>query len=493
MPSSTFRCFLLAFFSLALLLGAPRTAGACTCGIQTTVLDAFEQADEVIIARAISVDKVGDSENTTGENEGPYVSGVRSTTVVVEKVFKGTLKVRDEIVFGQGNGSNCIWTFTEGFIGEPILFYLKRPENLWYVSACGRSRGLEGASEDMLYLENMNKLRGKTRISGQLGSWGNRELDVAGKKVRIIGPKKTYEAKTNSDGVFEIYDLPPGKYSVEPDMPPGWKINTYDLRHSPSVEPTDFLGPRTKSLKRVEITLQPKKHAAVDLAFEEDNRVRGRVLGPKGKALPGVCVYLWRPGQENWGPSDCTNTEGRFEITSVPQGEYVLVANQNGRPSSREPFPKIFYPSAAERERAATIYVNPGDVIENIDVVVPRIEETITIEGVLRFSDGRPANDTAVKFKAPGSNENINGDVHADTDKSGRFKLTVLKGLTGELAGEEYMNRGLYGECNNVDELLAKNEKNDPYARSNVIKLNTEQNRYNVELTFPFKRCDAKQ
>ena len=495
MASSTFRCLLFSIFSLALLLSASQTASACSCGVRPTVLDALEQADEVIIARAISVDKVGDSQKTTDENERAYVNGVRSTTLIVEKIFKGTLKVRDEIVFGQGNGANCIWTFNEESIGDQLLLYLKRPEtDRWYVSACGRSRGLKGASDDLLYLENMNKLRGKTRISGRLGGWYNSNLDLEGKTIKIIGPTKTYETKTNHDGVFEIYDLPPGKYSIQPEMAPGWKIDAYHLRYSPSVAASASLRPKLKSLQQVEITLNPGKHASIDIVFEADNRVRGRVLGPKGKPLQDVCVYLLRPGQEKWGPSDCTNEEGRFEITAVPQGEYVLVANQYGKPSNREPFAKIFYPSVAERERATTIYVNPGDVVENIDIIEPKLEEIITLEGVLRFSDGRPAYGMQVLFTATDANNNVHGDVREQTDKAGRFTMKVLKGLTGELAGQELLIRGVYGDCNaNFEELLAKTDKHNIYAHSNVIKLTTDQNRYNIELTLPFAPCDAKK
>jgi hypothetical protein len=340
----------------------------------------------------------------------------------------------------------------------------------------------------------MNKLRGKTRISGRLGGWQNPNLAVEGKTITLIGPTKTYETKTNKDGVFEIYDLPPGQYSIQPEMAPGWKINAYYLRYSPSVEPRDFLRPKSKSLKQVQITLKAKKHASVDIVFEEDNRVRGRVFGPKGKPLQGICVYLLRPGQDSWGPSDCTGEEGRFEITAVPQGEYVLVANQYGKASHQYPFPRIFYPNVSERERATTIYVNPGDVIENIDIIVPKLEETVTIEGVLRFSDGRPAHGMQVTFTATDANNNVDGDVREQTDKAGRFTMKVLKGLTGEVAGQELLIRGVYEDCNdNFDELLAKTDKNNIYVRSNVIKLATDQNRYNIELTFPFARCDAKK
>lgn len=52
------------------------------------------------------------------------------------------------------------------------------------------------------------------------GGWTNPDLDVGGKNGQDHWCKKTYETKTDENGVFEIYDLPPGKYFIEPEMPP---------------------------------------------------------------------------------------------------------------------------------------------------------------------------------------------------------------------------------------------------------------------------------
>ena len=332
MLNQSSRRLCLLIFATTFLLSMSKSASACSCGPRPTVLEAFEGSDEVVIVRVLSVEKVEDKENR-------YVDGVRSATMVVEKVFKGNLKIRDEIIFGQGGGADCIWTYNEESIGHQYLFYLDRPEKLsrddylpskepglWFAFGCGRSQGLAGATDDLLYLENLKKVRGKTRISGTLGGWQNPDLDVEGKKVKIIGPKKTYETKTDKDGVFEIYDLPPGKYFIEPEMPTGWKIASSWLRYSASVVKNDYDEPEMKSPKQVAIMLEPKKHASVDISFEVDNFVRGRVLGPKAKPLQDVCVYLWSSGSEGWGTFDCTDKQGRFEISSVQPGQYVLAA-----------------------------------------------------------------------------------------------------------------------------------------------------------------------
>lgn len=490
--------FLFSFLFVYAFLGTSQTTRACSCGPRPTVLDSYDRSDVVIIVRAISVEKAEDT------NERHYVDGVRSATMVVERVFKGNLKVRDELVFGQGGGADCIWTFDEKSIGRQFLFYLNTPDKLsdlpylpskdpglWFAFGCGRSTGLGGATDDLLYLENMARVRGKTRISGTIGGWQNPDLNVEGKRIKIIGPKKTYSAKTDKEGVFEIYDLPPGKYLVEPETPSGWKIDPYWIRYSPSVVRNDYEEAELKSPKQVAIILEPKKHAGVDIVFAIDNVIRGKVLDPKGKPMDRVCVYLLAPGQqEGWGSHGCTDEKGRFEITSIPQGQYVLVANQDGKLSDREPFQRLYYPNVSEREQAAVITIGPGDTINDINIVVPKLAETITIEGVLRYSDGKPVPGEWINFKATSTDKNISGDVSEQTDSAGRFSLKVLKGLNGELAGEDWLLEGLYKNCPKVDELLAKSGRNNTTVHSNIIKLETNQDSYNLELTFPFPRCE---
>lgn len=492
---TSLRYLLCLVFSIALLLTMSKTANACLCGQRPPVLDALEQSDEVVILRAISVEK---AEGTEAKDFG---QGIKSMTMVVEEVFKGKLNVRDEIVFAQGGGSDCLWTFDDESVGQQFLFYLTRPEKLsyrprwvesgmWLVSDCSRSTDLEGAGEDLLYLKRIAKLRGKTRISGSIGGgYDYPDLEVEGKRIKIIGPNKTYETKTNKDGVFEIYDLPPGKYFVEPETPAGWKMDPSYLMHSLSVVLDNSGQPEMKSAKQVAITLPPKKHASVNFVFNVENFVRGRVLGPKGKGMSRVWVRLLQPGQDT-GPSACTDEQGEFELTQIPKGQYVLVANADGRPSGREPFPKIFYPNVTERERAAVIDINPGEKLANLDIVIPKLEETVTIAGIFRYSDGNPVSEEPVSFKASKSNEKVDGDVGEKTDDAGRFTLTVLKGLTGELSGEHFLLAGVYKDCPRVDELIAKSEQSSVIVRSNVIKLTTEQDMYSVELTLPFPRCE---
>jgi hypothetical protein len=496
MFSRSAKHFVWFFLFVTAFLAGGETAYACSCLNRPTVLDSFDRSDVVIRARAISVEKVPDDE------EHRYVfAGVRSTTMVVEKVFKGNLKVKDEIVFGQGSGADCIWAFDKESIGHEFLFYLSSPDKysdrsrfpfhdppFWYAGVCGRSRGLSDAGDDLLYLENMSKVRGKTRISGTINNGHHPAVSVENRKIKIIGEKKTYQIESDKNGVFEIYDLPPGKYLIEPEVPPGWKIEAYVPRtvaSLPNAGEAPDLNPN-----RVEIVLEAKKHTAVDFGFKIDNRITGRVLDPEGKPMYRVCVHaLTAEQKEGFGSPGCTNEKGEFQITSISEGDYVLVINGNGKLSNREPFARFYYPSVTERERAAVISIGPGESFDDINIVVPKLAETITIEGVLRYSDGNPVAEKWVRFNG-GDDEKTNGHASEQTDAAGRFSLKVLKGLIGELSAEDWLWAGQFKSCPKVDELIAKTAGTTTTVSTNVIKLETNQNYYDIELTFPFPRCE---
>jgi hypothetical protein len=268
-----------------------RTAEACSCAGSSTVLDAFNHSDVVVFVSAVSIEKKEPEKGAAPGRASDNYRGVKSTTMRVEQVFKGTVKVGDKMIFSQGGGGDCIWTFDEKDIGKKFLFYLTRHKNFtrWIASICGRSSHAHHASDDLLYLNNLDKVRNKTRISGTVNfSYGAGE-SVAGRKIRITGTNGTQELATNDDGVYEIYDLPAGRYFVEPEIPKGWKVGTYSLL-SPSLD-LDAM----ESLKKIPIILKANKHALLNITFEKDNGIRGYIYDPLGQPMNGVCLQRHSP------------------------------------------------------------------------------------------------------------------------------------------------------------------------------------------------------
>lgn len=356
---------LLPVLGVAFLL-LPTIVVACALPKKPTVLQAFDESDVVVIARAISVEKGADLLQT------PIIgTPVTATTMQVEKVFKGNLRVDDKIVFGQGNGIRCTWVFREEDIGDEYLFYLDSPpagETLWYEYGLGRSASMEGAAEDLLYLNKLDKVRGRTRISGNLDVEDD-GLSLEGQRIRIIGKNKTYVATTNKNGVYELYDVPPGRYVLEPDLQHGWKVDElYVMRTSKG------LGWRVPlNVARVAFTLRPRKHFGVDLKLKLSNHVRGAIYDSNRKPMQWVCVSLVPANDESFlACNDLTDEQGRFRFDAVEAGNYVIILNYENKMTAAMPFPKLYYPGVQEREKAQTITVKHGESINNLNVVIKR-------------------------------------------------------------------------------------------------------------------------
>ena len=239
--------------AVALLLLSAQAVNACGCYPRSTVLQDYEKANLVIIARLVSLVKATEP---TGRPGGD----ISSATMVVEKVFKGEVEAKQKLTFGQGDEIlGCSWSFYEKMIGERYLLYLSQPEKLserFYITTCNRSRGLEYADDDLLYLNNIDKVRGQTRVSGILNVDGGED---GGQTIRIIGKRKTYAATTDKNGVYELYDLPPGRYILESELKFGWKVDEFHLTRQ--LTRSEMINPRPPS-NRVAFTLRQENTLA---------------------------------------------------------------------------------------------------------------------------------------------------------------------------------------------------------------------------------------
>jgi hypothetical protein len=479
-------------------LASTNAANACSCGRTPTVLNSYDGSDVVVIVRAVAVDKAEpaktapEGQMSNGEN---YVDGVKSTTMSVEQVFKGTSKVGDKMIFAQGGGADCIWTFNEKDIGKKYLFYLKRLENftVWIAGTCGRSSIADYAGDDLLYLNNLDKTRGRTRISGTLSFANETGESVAGRKIRLVGAGHTYEVKTDKNGVYEIYDVPAERYSVEPETPRGWKIANFWLHYSPSFAGSD----ETKSARKIPIVVADKQHAGLDIRFEIDNAVRGHIYDSAGRPMTGVCLDLVpADGTKGAYLADCTEKDGAFDIDEIPPGGYVLVVNDDGKVTSSEPFGTFYYPNVKKREDATVFHIGIGEFVENLQIYPPVTAETITVEGVFLYSDGKPVASEWVSFKSAtagqtreNDDDDDEKDAGAETDSKGRFSIKILKDSKGSLFGWMYTYLGEYENCPQLDRLIKQFDKDIPEIKTPPVEIFAQNNLYGVALKFPFPSC----
>lgn len=258
------KCSLFLLLLCATLLFGAREAKACECQPEPrTVLDEYDHAAEVVIARVAAVKK-------SGRDAGHAVERIGSSVMTVEQVFKGGVKVGDEMTFRSGDAGECAWPFEEEMVGRRYLLYLgshEEPTKMRYVSICGRSDNVKRAIDDLLYLNRLDELRGRTRISGKVEFGFNGQMDVGGRVIRITGANEVHEVKTNERGIYEILDLPPGIYLIEADTPAGWKV---DGRSRRSYRRNFGVQGEDQSPKKFQIVLEDKTHVFFDVSFEKD-------------------------------------------------------------------------------------------------------------------------------------------------------------------------------------------------------------------------------
>lgn len=465
-----------------MLLLPAASAMACTCGGYPSPAEAFNSATAVFVGRVV---------RETSEPDKSW-DVAQTAVTLVEESFKGT-RVGAEIVFTQPNNT-CTPTFDAG---ARQLFYANysKKTKTWTVYGCGRGSDLERAADDLLYLRALPLSAERNRVSGMLRHYEDGpENDftlvgsLAGTKVRIKGKDKTYEVTTDSNGVYELYDLSPGKYTIEPELPFGFKVR-FPMQFGPGGENPE-----------VAVELKEKTCAGADFILSSDNAIGGRVFGPDGEPLPGICLELRAAGKaESFGGGrifGCADDDGRYKLEGIPPGRYLVVANAWGKIRGSEPFPMTYYPGTFEKEKASVVTVGRGDIREGYDVTVPTLLPTVTLSGLLLYSDGRPAAGVSVFFKVSSPDPRYEGTAYAPADEAGRFSLKVIKGVPGTLGADFGAYEGKFEKtCPAIKRLMEKEA--DSFGGVTVgakpVAVSADGDTSDLRVVFPVPYCPLKK
>jgi hypothetical protein len=257
---------------LLLCSGATANVFACSCIGTPTPCSSYAAAKAVLVGSVRSVEAWTDG--VDGE-----VAAVRNVYVHVEKTFKGS--VGAELPLRSYNTS-CDFDFKQG--QRWLLYaYYDDQKKIWRISSCDRSTLIEEAADDLAFLQGLPSAASATRLSGVLrreksdtDEGPSRTVPLVATKVNIIGAGHTYEAFTDKNGVYEIFGLPPGIYTVKPEPPPGLKLRSWNWG------PRSFEG-NAISLK---LDLKEKSCAFADFSFMVDFQTSGKVSSGDGKPIP---------------------------------------------------------------------------------------------------------------------------------------------------------------------------------------------------------------
>lgn len=461
-------------------------AFACSCGGPGPVDWAYEESPNIAILKLRSLEKYPDSQT----EETYSVGNIKQSILTVEKVFKGNLKVGQKLAFRQGGGGDCVWTFSEKAVGNEYLLYLSaKPgdDGLWTGEVCSRSGSTKYRASDLLYLEKLPKVLGKTRISGRLvqqittaveGGYRESKL-LADRFVWITGNGNEIKLKTDENGVYEVYDLSPGKYIVRPENLVGYKIETY------AGAKQDF----------IEVDLKPRSHEEVDFDFEIDNSIKGKVVDANGSPVSFVCLDL-EPTDGKLAPYTylvtCTKEGGIFEFDEIPAGTYVIVVNKEGKINGDHPFGRFYYPNRLERAEAAQISIGSGEHHAGLILTAPETLDTVVYSGRVVFEDGKPVPNEFVNFvrktDVPRS-RNYNPDINTKTSENGEFSIKLVKGSKGYIFGSFITFSGEYERCPKLEKLIKASGSSVPTLETPAVEVDPVTDVSGIELRFPFPSC----
>ena len=403
----------------ALLLMIATRAWACSCGGDwPSVKQAWEKAPFVFLGTVELADPDEDSSQTIFQTQ--------SVRIHVDEAFKGVAK--GQTIELQQGGTDCDAKFRTG---QRAVFYLYagNTRGSWSVPWCTHALGsAESVGDDLLFLRGLPKSAIGTRLSGKVYEDSltalTRDVSIPNVRIKISGPGGfTQEAITNAAGVYEVFGLRQGRYSVSLEVPKGLKVWFPSVTGSPRVQGDDAA-----------VELARNGGVSVNFVLQPDTKLSGRMLDAKGMPLTGVCVDL-EPA-EGRAENDarffgCSKKDGVFEITSMPPGKYLLVAQDEVQMDLLKSNSTLYYPAVRDRKRATIVSIEAGKYVDQIDIRLPSNEKRYKITGRFQFADGAPVPNAGVTFSSPdhGYSETTS------TGPDGSFALPVIAGMDGQLNG----------------------------------------------------------
>ena len=187
---------------------------------------------------------------------------------------------------------------------------------------------------------------------------------------------------TDSSGGFSFGQLPPGRYRVMASKP------GYTGRQQPDLqaEPGDFFeaGPAVNLADGAQVL-------DVQVVLHRTASIAGRVIRPDGSAAPDVRVQVAVRAGTGRRPlieaQATTQFDGRYEVTGLPPGEYLVGATNVPMPTrrgfdatqtTREELSRVvaaaasshwsWYPGVPESEPGNSVTVFEGVNAEGIDI-----------------------------------------------------------------------------------------------------------------------------
>jgi hypothetical protein len=407
---------LLAFIAV-LIFNAPDTR-ACSCAFGGSApCQEYWRVDAVFAGTVVSSGHVN-------VDHGSYKSDMRLLHMTIEQPIRGIKTTEVDVLTGWGGG-DCGYGFE---VGKRYLVYAYHEEksNRFSTSICTRTRPLAEADDDLAFIRGLPTSGMEGLVFGKVGKrnhdWKEGEQwykPVPDVEVTIEGETTHYQAQSDAKGNFRVDKVLPGKYLVKLKLPPGLIRNAQ-------------LKDEGATIVENEIEVAARGCAETDFYLESDTRVSGRVLDVKGNPVPNLPLNMrGAPSNQNRVNTflyATTDADGNFEFKIVPPGDYLLGFRIMSSQADSIPFPRTYYPGVTSRALAKIVSVKEGESLQRIDIQFPARLTQRTVNGVVVWPDGRPADAVSIYVSLMEEGD-MSSFATVPADENGKFSLTLYEGL----------------------------------------------------------------
>jgi hypothetical protein len=404
----------------------PRMAEACSCVESGAACEDYWKASAVFLGRVETIAR------QSAKSSASQILADRRVTFTVLEAFSGVQNGTVEVTTGSGGG-DCGFAFREG--GEYVVYARRStPTGPLSVSLCSRTREVSRAASDLEYARAVaSGAPIQARISGDVvlatRSLSRRPVPeprpLADVAVRLERDGQTTRVVTGADGRFLAEGLKAGQYRARFDLSDGLYSEGW---------------PKTIELR------DDRSCAEVHLAAFADGRVSGRAIDASGRPVAGLTIELTvAVGLDDaLGPErirDLTDADGRYEITHIPAGRFVVAINTERDREGTLLQPRVFYPGVTSLASATGISLKAGERVELEDFVLPRDLVFVPVSGIVLDAGGSPAPNARVYLKGQAEADYILSEP-AVTDAGGRFTLAAIAGRGYRLFAERHREEG---------------------------------------------------
>jgi hypothetical protein len=329
----------------------------------------------------------------------PHVPGetaflsTRKARFRVDDSFGGLpADVREVDIYTGSGGGDCGIRFEPG--DRYLIQSTLGTDGNLHTGICSSTRRIENAGTFLHLLRQLRNGKPSPTLIGRIAIRHRNDGEsppprvLASTRIRARSGDKTWETLSDADGIYAFYDLPPGRYNVEPELPPGLRVSRYIGDDEPPA-PASVTG---------------RGCWPHDVDVFSSGSIQGRVLDSSNRLLRHATVYLVPEGTSDFSriasmdSESQTEERGHFRFVHVDPGRYWILMNPSDTRDPAFPYPRTFYPGLRDVGAAGAITVGLGEEVKDADIRLRPSFEPRRLVLRVTWADGRLIRDfVAVK------------------------------------------------------------------------------------------------